>query len=90
MAFMEVYDQLHAMGIVYRRVDSPYYQLPWRLNKLHLVCAFCGDRKYCNALSNISSLVSSVCPLTTEFAWFGLVCLFIHSVTYVTLDMSNY
>jgi len=21
--------------------------------------------------------------------WFGLVCLFIHSVTYVTLDMSN-
>jgi len=66
---MEVYDQLHAVGIVYCRVDSPYYQLMWRLYRLHLVSAFCGDRKYCNALSNIPSLVSSVCPLTTEFIW---------------------
>jgi len=69
MAFMEVYDQQHAMGIVYRRVDSPYYQLMWRLNRLHLVSAFCGDRKYCNTLSNIPSLVRSVCSLTTEFVW---------------------
>jgi hypothetical protein len=69
MAFMEVYNKLHAMGIVYRRVDSPYYQLTWRLNRLHLVSAFCGDRKYCNALSNIAGLVSSVCLLTAEFVW---------------------
>jgi hypothetical protein len=69
MALMDVYDQLHAMDIVYRRVDIPYYQLTWRLNRLQLVSACCGDRKYCNAVSTIPSPVSSVCPLLTEFVW---------------------
>jgi hypothetical protein len=71
MAFMDVYDQQHAMGIVCRRVDSPYYQLMWRLDRLPLVFAFYGDRKYCSTLSNIPSLVRSVCPLTTEFEWYS-------------------
>lgn len=67
MALMEVYDLLCAMDIVYCRVQSPYYQLMWRLNRLHLVSACCGDWKFCDALSNIPSLESSVCSLLTEF-----------------------
>jgi hypothetical protein len=52
MTLMEVYDQHCALGIVYPRIDSPYYQLNWMVNCLQLNFVYCGDRKYCSALSS--------------------------------------
>jgi hypothetical protein len=37
MALMELYDKLCAVGIIYARIESPYYRLSWRLDRFQLI-----------------------------------------------------